>query len=286
MKIFTAFFAVLLTSSSFTQIDTIRVYATVGNGTMVDGTQIPMRSFSLTPQFSASSPLILLEQNSTIYIRLINMDSTVHGLEIPGLASLNPVLPGDSIGETFTMSNAGVFRYFDPVNYPFNSYMGLSGILHVKSTIDQTPYFYWDLAEHQIDWNNLILNGNLPDLASYDPKYFSVNGNSDMDIDMDPLAKIVGNVGTELRLIIVNNGLSIHSIHFHGYHGTIVSSSKNALQIGWEKDTFPIYPNESMVISIVPDKPGEYPIHDHNLVAVTGGGMYHAGMISTIVIEP
>jgi hypothetical protein len=36
----------------------------------------------------------------------------------------------------------------------------------------------------------------------------------------------------------------------------------------------------------VPDKPGEYPIHDHNLVAVTGGGMYHAGMISTIVVTP
>ena len=271
---------------SISQIDTIRFYVTSGSTEMVDGNLLELKAFNTSPLFTVNSPVIVSEVNSTVYIRLINLDNIEHAIEIPGIITIGNVLPGDSAGIETTLSNSGIFRYFDPLNFPYNSYIGLSGILHIKSTADSTPYFYWDLSEHHINWNLSILDGNNPDLSTYDPKYFTVNGNSDMDIDMDPLAKIVGSVGNELKLVIVNNGLSIHSIHFHGYHGTITSSSRNAMHIGWEKDTFPVYPNEHMVISITPDKSGEYPIHDHNLVAVTGGGIYHAGMISTIVVAP
>ncbi len=271
---------------SVAQIDTIRFYVTGGSTEMVDGNLLDLKAFNTTPQFTVNSPIIISEVNSTVYIRLINLDDIDHALEIPGIVTIGNVLPGDSSGVETTFLNSGIFRYFDPLNFPYNSYIGLSGILHVKSSGDNTPYFYWDLSEHHVDWNLSILGGNNPELSAYDPKYFTVNGNSDMDIDMDPLAKIVGSVGNELKLVIVNNGLSIHSIHFHGYHGTITSSSRNSMHIGWEKDTFPVYPNEYMVISITPDKSGEYPIHDHNLVAVTGGGIYHAGMISTIVVTP
>jgi hypothetical protein len=286
MKISLLLFLICSSFQLSAQIDTICFYVTAGNVTMVDGLPISLRSYSSNNEFVINSPIVVLEQNSTIYLRLINLDNVEHGLEIPGILSFGAVLPDDSTGLEVTLTNAGVFRYFDPSNFPYNSYIGLSGILHVKAVTDQTPYFYWDLSEHQISFHEEIISGNNPDLNTYDPKYFTVNGNSDMAIDMDPLAKIIGTVGNEFKLIIMNNGLSIHSIHFHGYHGTITSSSKSNLHIGWEKDTFPVYPNEYMVISIVPDKPGEYPIHDHNLVAVTGGGMYHAGMISTIVVTP
>ena len=270
----------------FGQIDTLRFYVLSGTAQMVDGQTLSLKSFNTLPEFTINSPVVQTTLGNTVYIRLINMDDTEHALEIPGITSLPNVLPGDSSGIEVQLTFEGIFRYHDPLNFPFNSYIGLSGILHVKSSGNLTPYFYWDLSEHHIEWNLSILSGSNPDLNTYDPDYFTVNGNSDMEIDMDPLAKIIGTVGNEFRLVIMNNGLSIHSIHFHGYHGTILTSSKNNLQEGWEKDTFPIYPNEHLVISITPDKPGEYPIHDHNLVAVTGGGIYHAGMISTIVVTP
>lgn len=271
---------------SVSQIDTLRFYALNGTVAMVDGQLLETKVFNSSPEFVHNSPVVLTEQGQLVYIRLINLDDEEHALEIPSLVSIPIVSPGDSSGILLTLNSAGIYRYFDPLNFPYNSHIGLSGILHVKSTEDETPYFYWDLSEHSIDWNNAVLSGNYPGLNSYSPNYFTVNGNADMEIDMDPLAKILGSVGNEFRLVIVNNGLSIHSIHLHGYHGIILESSKNEIHLGWEKDTFPVYPNEYMMISIIPDKPGEYPIHDHNLVAVTGGGMYHAGMISTMVITP
>jgi FtsP/CotA-like multicopper oxidase with cupredoxin domain len=84
----------------------------------------------------------------------------------------------------------------------------------------------------------------------------------------------------------MNNGLSIHSLHFHGYHLTVEKDSKNPSYTGRSKDSFGVYPNESLILSCTPDKPGEYPVHDHNLVAVTGGQQYATGMFSTILIAP
>ena len=57
-------------------------------------------------------------------------------------------------------------------------------------------------------------------------------------------------------------------------------------QINWFKDSFPVYPMETLVLRIIPDKEGEYPVHDHNLVAVTSGNIYPNGMFSTMLISP
>jgi hypothetical protein len=34
-----------------------------------------------------------------------------------------------------------------------------------------------------------------------------------------------------------------------------------------------------MMVELVPDKPGRYPIHNHNLVTTTVGGNYPGGMM-------
>ena len=41
----------------------------------------------------------------------------------------------------------------------------------------------------------------------------------------------------------------------------------------WEKDTFPVFPGEAMTLLLVPDQPGMYPVHNHNLVTVATGGL-------------
>lgn len=267
------------------QIDTLRLFVRSGDLTLFDGTLIHHRIFTTSDNLERNSSILVVNQNEPVYIRIINTAQENHAFSIDGILDIPSIAPGDSSGMEITFSNEGVFRFYDPTDV-YQSYLGLSGILHVKSVTDTHPYFYWDIREFQKEWNSAINTGLSPDPLSYSPQYFTINGNSSPDIDLDPIAKVTGNVGQEIRLIIVNNGQSIHSMHFHGYHATILGSSKNSSHINRSKDTFPIYPNHSILLSFVPDKPGEYPVHDHNLVAVTGGGIYHAGMFTTLVIAP
>lgn len=252
-----------------------------------DGQSVPYRIFTQNEAtFSKNSDLLVWNTGDIITLKVVNNDAIVHGFTIDGIVNYGNILPTDSMEQSFTLTSEGVFRYFDPTNSPYFEYMGLAGIVHVKSPSDLTPYFYWDLREHQMDWYTEILSGNSPVVNQYDPYYFTINGNSEPDIDLDPVARVMGSVGQELRVVIVNNGMSIHSMHFHGYHAILLKNSKDTSHEGREKDTFPIYPKETLVLSFTPDKPGEYPVHDHNLVAVTGGGIYHAGMFTTLLIAP
>ncbi len=77
----------------------------------------------------------------------------------------------------------------------------------------------------------------------------------------------------------------IHSLHFHGYHLKIVFSSKTPSNVGRLKDTFPVHSMESIILELIPDQVGEYPVHDHNLVAVSGGNIYPNGMFLTLLIQ-
>ena len=43
---------------------------------------------------------------------------------------------------------------------------------------------------------------------------------------------------------------------------------------------------EVLKLELIPDKPGVYPVHDHNLIGVTGGMFYPNGMFTTLRIVP
>lgn len=276
----------ILHLTSFSANVSVRLEIKSGTLSFNDGTSIPYKIYTSAQGFSKCSDLLIWNTGDQITLEVVNNDLSIHGFEIDGVVNFGAINPNDSLTQSFTLTNAGVFRYFDPINMPYNEYLGLTGAVHVKDPTDLTPYFYWDLREHQANWNTLVATGTYPALNQYDPKYFTINGNSEPDINTDATARVTGNVGAEVRVVIVNNGLSIHSMHFHGYHAILLMNSKDPSHQGREKDTFPLYPKEVMVLSFTPDKPGEYPVHDHNLVAVTGGGIYHAGMFTTLLIAP
>jgi len=256
-----------------------------GNHSLTGGALVTSKTYSISNTFQDNSDVFIWNQNDIINLTVVNLDSELHGLTIENYLAINSIPIGDSISQSFLLSETGVFRYFDPVNSPYNEYLGLSGVIHVKSISDNTPYFYWDIREIDSAWNQLIISNTLPTLSDYDPDYFTINGVSSPGINLDTLARPTGVVGEEFKIILMNNGLSIHSMHFHGYHLSIVNDSKRPTHIGRSKDTFPLYPREHLILSCVPDKTGEYPIHDHNLVAVTGGQEYATGMFLTILIE-
>lgn len=233
---------------------------------------------------SVKSDVLIYQVGDTLNLKVVNTLSQNHGFKIDGIADFGLILPGDSLSQEVILNTEGVFNYYDPVNPTYNRYMGLSGILHVKSVIDNIDYFYWDLHEYNSQWNNDISMGLTPPFNQYSPLFYAINGRYHPFINSDPQASVTGTVGNEFRLIIINNGLSMHSVHFHGYHFEVINSDSPML--GWSKDTLPMRPTDILVLSCVPDKPGVYPVHDHNLVAVTGNGMYPSGMLTTISVGP
>lgn len=278
------FFLLLLTINVYGANIDLRLEIINGNLSMFDNSTIPVITYSDSTEFSPSSPILIFEDGDILTIKVVNSDVNIHSFKIDGLIDIGAIAAGDSITQIIALS-AGIFKYYDPTSIE-NQYLGLSGLMHVKGTGDLTPYFYWNLREHEPQLNNLVSSGGSIVQSLYSPQYYSINGNSGDAIDNDVQAKINGNVNSEFRLVIMNHGLSIHSMHFHGYHLQILDNSKNTTHNGREKDTFPVYPGHYQLLSATPDKTGEYPIHDHNLIAVTGGGQYHTGMITTMLIAP
>lgn len=267
---------------------TQNVRLVIQSGTIsLSGATLDAITYSESNSFQTNSDILIWTTNDDVNLKVVNLDSDPHGFQIEGYSTLFGIInPGDSSEQNIILSSSGVFRYFDNLNGVYNPYLGLSGIIHVKDATDTASYFYWDLREYQESWNSQILTGGNPTVNLYDPEQFTINGKHYPNTINDPLARVTGTVGEEFKIVIANNGMSIHSLHFHGYHLTIEDDSRSANTIGRSKDTFPIHPSEYLVLSCTPDKEGEYPVHDHNLVAVTGGGEYSTGMLLTILITP
>jgi FtsP/CotA-like multicopper oxidase with cupredoxin domain len=272
-----------LTGSSNVVQDTL--YINRGEFTTVDSTLMPYLAFNASSEFNIENKRIVLEVNDTLNLVIVNNDSLTHGFNIKEYSGVSStVSPGSSIQISFSSTIPVTAIYYDNYNYPNNRYMGLAGIITVKNPVASSN-FYWNIKEHQKDFNNLIGNGNGVDWLQYYPDYFTINGKSNPHINTDSSARIVGNIGDTIHVHLVNTGQSIHSLHFHGYHSTILQSSKFPNHIGRSKDTFPVYSMESVVLQLVPHQIGEYPVHDHNLVAVSGGNIYPNGMFTTILIQ-
>lgn len=160
--------------------------------------------------------------------------------------------------------------------------LGLYGSLEI-SNLPKENLAFWHLKEYDSDlFNEISKNDKIFYQEDYDPDFFLLNYKFAPDIyNNAPEAKVDAKVGEVFRIHIVNTGNSIHSLHFHGFHVRIIESSrsKNILLYS-EKDTFPVYPGENVVVEMIPDKPGKYPVHDHNLVATTSNNIYPNGIFT------
>lgn len=226
----------------------------------------------------------MVNVGDSLLLKIINNDTVTHGFNVKGYAGINnTILPGDSVDLIMVFNTPSVHIYYDSYNYPLFRYMGLAGMIVVNNNVAKS--FFWNLKDHQKLFNDSIGEGNTVSLTDYYPDYFTINGNSNPHINEDSAVRVSGNVGDTLYIYMVNTGQSVHSIHFHGYHSQIIYSSKFPSHVGRSKDTFAVYSMESVILEMIPDKTGEYPVHDHNLVAVSGGHIYPNGMFLTMLIQ-
>jgi FtsP/CotA-like multicopper oxidase with cupredoxin domain len=260
------------------------LYINRGTFVTVGNTMFPYMAYNSTPSFSPQNTLIDLNTGDVLVVKVINNDSIVHGFDVKGYAGVNATInPGDSIIDTLIFSSEQVYIYYDSYLYPDNRYMGLGGMICV-SNASVNKKFYWNIKEHETGFNNTIGAGGNVSWSAYDPDYFTINGLSHPDLQNDTTARVTGTVGDTIRIFMVNTGQSAHSIHFHGFHCKILYSTASG-QAGWLKDTFPLKSMEGMVLEMIPDKVGEYSVHDHNLVAVSGGNTHPNGMFIIMLIQ-
>jgi FtsP/CotA-like multicopper oxidase with cupredoxin domain len=250
---------------------------------MVDSQPVLAKALNHSSIFKFDAQLFEVRAGEITTIQLINADSMTHSLTLESHPNPLNVAGNSSAFFTVNLDSDGIYRLYEGSINGEQMYLGLSAAIIVKKTAESL--FFWNLKEFDTDFNRSIMAQENVDFTRYKPKYFMINGKSNPEIGKDSLAKIKGKVNEKISLYMLNSGNSVHSLHFHGYHFTITHSSRTKEVINWEKDTYAIYPHEAVIIEFVPDKPGEYPVHDHNLVATAANNIYPNGMFTTMVIE-
>lgn len=284
-KLYSIFVFICVISWSTAQAAVIRqsLYINRGLFETVIQTKFPYIAFNSDRTFSAVNTVINLKTTDQLIVTVINTDSVPHGFDITNHSLKTVIAPADSITDTLLFDREGVFIYYDSYAYPNYRYLGEAGMICVDNSIS-TKKFYWNLKEHQVNFNEQLVANKTVSWSNYSPDFFTINSYSFPYTMDDTTAVISAKVGDTVRIFVANTGQSAHSIHFHGFHCKVIQATREE-QIGWEKDTFPIRSMETIVLELVPDKPGHYSVHDHNLTAVTGAGLHPKGMLVLMAIN-
>lgn len=222
----------------------------------------------------------------TLFLTIYNRDTASHSVSVDALGfESEPIATMES--QTVALNfenNEGVYRlYCSSVR---GWMLGASTIL-LKGYDNADSRYFWNLYDQEFGMDTLILEGSVASLpiSGYRPSTFTINGNIYPNTVTDSTALVQNAVDDEIIVAIVNSGKMSHTLHFHGFHVTILSASIDSYREGWVKDTFNLLPGEAMTIKLEPHQHGHYPVHNHNLIAVNTGG-YPGGMITMLHIEP
>lgn len=275
----------MLFSGGVQATTSIKLSLNRGDYLAVDSTSYPYYAFNSDANFNPQNEVVNVMLGDTVLFTVVNTDTVAHGFAIAGYQGSSSIVnPLDSIVDTVVFNMPGLFIYHDDLAYPKYTYLGAAGMVLVE-TPNTFKKFYWNFKEQQDTFSFDLANGLSVNWAAYEPNYFTVNSRGKPDIPDDSSAVVISNVGDTVRIMMANTGRSVHSIHFHGFHCRILYSSQGSYMTDWSKDTFPLKSMETMILEMVPDKPGYYPVHDHNLISVTGGGIYPNGIFMMMHIN-
>lgn len=281
-------FSLLIAVSLFGPVKANKVFQDLfinrGVLTTVKNTTFPFLAFNSSTVYASLNTVVTCLKNDTLIITVTNNDTARHGFTVKNYPGISFTLaPAASNACTVITGQRSIFAFYDHLYYPKNTYLGLAGMIVVKEKVTDKVYF-WNLKEHQSNYNQQLANG--VNWAAYDPDYFTINSKSYADVQLDPTAKINNQVGDSIYIYVLNSGQSMHSLHFHGFHSKAVYSDCKVIRQNWVKDTWGLFSLDAVVLRMVPDKTGKYSVHDHNLVAITGGNTHPNGMFTIMQINP
>lgn len=237
-------------------------------------------SFNLDTVFNTKNAVLDYTLGSPIDLTIINNDTVSHSVKLPNSSGAINIGQGQSA--SITLSNLPKGTHLLSVESSVGQFLGAGAIIRVG--INGQKYA-WDLWDQDHDLTEDFGNENLSELPNiYRPTLFMLNGIVDT-MDQNSGSMVMGNVGDSIYISIVNNGNMVHPLHFHGYHIEIIQSTHQPQTVGWIKDSFPVFVKEAMTVRLVPHQPGEFPVHNHNLIATMFNNGYPRGMITMLMIE-
>jgi len=274
---YTLFFIALLSSSIAKSADTLYINR---DTLSIYPVSFQKTAFNIDTVFSPKNAVLDFPLGAPIDLVIINNDTVSHSVRLPN--SSGAINIGEGLSASITLNNLQKGTHLLYVESNVGYFLGAGAIIRVGITGQKYAWDLWDqepsLTE---DFGNELLS-ELPSI--YRPTLFTINATVN-PMDSTSGTVITGNVGDTIYISIVNNGNMDHTLHFHGYHIEIIQSTLQPYRVGWLKDSFPILTKESMTVRLVPHQPGEFPVHNHNLVATLFNNGYPKGMITMLMIE-
>lgn len=271
------FFVVLLSSLSVKSADTLYINR---DTLSISPVFFQKAAFNIDTIFNAKNAVLDYPQGAPIDLILINNDTISHSVRLPN--SSGAINIGEGLSASITLNNLQQGTHLLYIESNVGYFLGAGAIIRVGISGQK---FTWDLWDQEpsltADFGNEIIS-ELPSV--YRPTLFTLNGAVE-PMDTISGSVITGNVGDTIYISIVNNGNMDHTLHFHGYHIEIIQTTHRPHTVGWLKDSFPILIKEAMTVRLVPHQPGDFPVHNHNLVATLFNNGYPRGIITMLMIE-
>jgi hypothetical protein len=240
-----------------------------------------------TSNWSEQNAIVERDEGVASNLVIVNADSTSHQWSL--LIGVNEgvtIGPGETAVVELPALPMGTYR-LGLIDGEGNG-LGAHSMLQVGLQTDaNSDLFHWNLCDWETDQMAAWNNGTEPDpSAPYVPNYFSINEQVYPTTLEDPNALIDVALGDTCWIAVANHGKMDHVLHFHGFHVEVLTSNLQPSRIGWSKDTVPVKTGEGMTLQLVANQLGTYPVHDHNLIAVTNAGFYPGGMLTQIIVNP
>lgn len=241
-------------------------------------------SYNSSSTFALKNEIIHLDVSEPLELTVINNDTMDHTFTIDGFVTTgNTIAPSGTSVFNVSFAQPGTYRYYSTESY--GRLAGASGMILVGYS--NHPRFAWNLFDIEASLSSGLASDSIQIIPpSYQPELFYINGAYFPDTQADTNAVVNVSLGDTAVIGILNSGGIDHVLHFHGFHVEILQASISTNMIGWIKDTFPVKRGETMTVRMVADQTGTYPVHDHNLIAVTNAGLYPGGMITRINVAP
>jgi hypothetical protein len=144
-------------------------------------------------------------------------------------------------------------------------------------------------------WSQRAGLGRPIDPESFEPRVFLINGRlgdfSSQARDTAPH----GRVGEPVLIRMINAGLTVKSIHFHGNHVRVLARNGAPPVVPMNKDT--VFVDRGEVVDVLlpfnappdafpPVRTSTYPVHDHEeLTQTLEGGLYPNGLLTGWELE-
>jgi len=263
------------------QVDTLWLLS--GQVTFGAGSLAALR-LTTTPEWTGYNESLVVAGDAPTSWVVVNADTVAHVMVLDVAGWENVWV--DALGEAaMTLPALGNATHRLRSGTPRGDALGAETM--VQSGWNDHPHFVWNLNEWQPSrtWD-MAINGNVNEAAPYVPRQFTINDRTYPLTLEDSTSYVTMAVGDTSYISVVNHGRMDQVLHFHGYHVRMLQSSQHANRVGWDKDTVPVKRGECVVVELVPTQPGEYPVHAHNLVAVTNAGFYPGGMITFLNVQP